>query len=273
MLAGPPGAGKSRVMGNDPSHDPSRWQRIDADEFKAALLHEALRDGSYARVLVPPEVRAAGEAGEPFYPMELASLVHEESSMLAASARREALAAGRNVVLDTVLSKPEAAQVLGRQLHAAGYTVEVVDVEVPQAVSEASIERRWREQYLEAQEASPVSEQHLGGRWVPSEYRRSVFAAPEDPDQRSLSQRSTELLAETCPAVVRYRRFEATAAHVPRELVEEKRRAEVGGELRSVPVAGQFRSASFPGRARGTSSRGEQPRRAPGPASDPGREL
>lgn len=71
-----------------------------------------------------------------------------------------------------------------------------------------------------------------------------MFAAPEDPDQRSLSQRSAESLTETCPAVVRYRRFEATAAHVPRELVEEKRRAEVGGELRSVPVAGQFRSAS-----------------------------
>ena len=80
----------------------SAWLTVDADEFKRALLITAIKDGSYERTILPPEVRAAETAGERFYPLELASLVHEESSLLATRLRDEAIRDGLNVVVDTV---------------------------------------------------------------------------------------------------------------------------------------------------------------------------
>ncbi|MEV8026594.1 DUF192 domain-containing protein [Cellulosimicrobium funkei] len=81
--------------------------------------------------LKPDAVREREAAGEPFFPLELAALVHEESSHLARLLRDEALREGTSVVIDSVLSNPGAAVALGSQLAAAGYEVEVVDVEVP----------------------------------------------------------------------------------------------------------------------------------------------
>lgn len=64
--------------------DKGAWLTIDADELKHELLREALRDGSCVRFLKPPEVAQREQIdGERFFPLVLASLVHEESAHLA----------------------------------------------------------------------------------------------------------------------------------------------------------------------------------------------
>ncbi|KFD44074.1 hypothetical protein IU11_05740 [Cellulosimicrobium sp. MM] len=143
--------------------------------------------------------------GEPFFPLELAALVHEESSHLARLLRDEARREGTDVVIDSVLSNPRAAVALGNQIAAAGYEVEVVDVEVPYELSQTRIAQRWRESY----EGAIVTGEGLGDRWVPSVYARYVF---DGPDGRARSQKSAATLAATCPAVLRYRRFWTRAA-------------------------------------------------------------
>ncbi|WP_417221130.1 zeta toxin family protein [Arthrobacter sp.] len=75
---------------------------IDADEFKAALLRQermvVMNRGSNRS-------RSRNERPrESFFPMELASLVHEESSQLAQEQRRAAISQGTNIIVDTVLS-------------------------------------------------------------------------------------------------------------------------------------------------------------------------
>lgn len=155
---------------------------VDADEFKAALLEQAIVDGSYEDFIKRPEIHEREAAGERFYPMELASLVHEESSMLASRMRREAMDSGTNLVVDTVLSSERSAVALGQQLEASGYEVQVIDVEVPYEISEGRIYGRWQKAYEAALDGDSEG---LGGRWVPSEYARSVFNGPDGPDGKS----------------------------------------------------------------------------------------
>jgi hypothetical protein len=92
---------------------------IDADEFKRSLLREAFMDGSYDEWLVPAAIREHEAEGERFHPLELASLVHEESSYLAKSLRADAIAAGDKIVIDTVLSNEADALALGQRLNLA----------------------------------------------------------------------------------------------------------------------------------------------------------
>lgn len=174
-MAGPPGAGKSR-MRQQLLDDESAWLRIDPDEFKEALLSQAIADGSYDSFIKPAAIAAAEQAGDPFYPLELSSLVHVESSYLAMRAREEAMREGLNVIIDSVQAWPEAAERLGRELTAAGYTIDVVDVEVPFEVSEARIRGRWRHDYVQALENGDAH--HLGGRWVLAR-QRPVWPAAE----------------------------------------------------------------------------------------------
>lgn len=204
ILAGPPGAGKSTVLKEVLGDRRDEYLVIDADEFKRSLLHEAQADGSYDDFLIPAEIRERREAGENFYPLELASLVHEESSYLARALRTDAIATGDNIVVDAVLSDMDDALALGRQFVRAGYDVEIIDVEVPYEVSEARIRGRWKEAY----EAALTGGDGLGGRWVPSEYARGVF---DGPDGKSLPESVARNLAEQCPAVLRYRVFRTTA--------------------------------------------------------------
>ncbi len=185
------------------------------------------------------------EQGERFYPLDFAALVHEESSALAKSIRGEAIRAGANVVIDSVLSKPEAALTLGWQLKEAGYSVEVLDVEVPVEVSTARVAERWRGSYVDA----VAGKNEYGGRWVPESYVRSVFA--ED-GSRSVSQESAHRLALECDAVRRYRRFFTPGISAERVLEADLGRAAAGNMIdRRAAEASCRAQASRPGPRRG----------------------
>jgi chloramphenicol 3-O-phosphotransferase len=222
VLAGPPGAGKSTVLAETLGDRAPDWLLVDADEFKVRLLRQALADGSYETFLKPGAVRDLERRGEAFFPLELAPLVHEESAVLARMLRDQAIAGGVNLVIDSVLWNTDAAIQLGEDLDAADYTVEVIDVEVPYQVSQDRIAARWRRAQL-------ADDGGLGGRWVPSDYARGVF----DPATgRARSQVAAERLAETCPAVVRFRRFWTPSQGVERVLEIERARVQPGAALR-----------------------------------------
>ena len=232
VLAGPPGAGKSTVLNDLLGEKRRAYLVIDADEFKRALLREALADGSYESWLVPDEVREREAAGERFFPLELASLVHEESAYLAQQLRVDAIADGDNVVVDSVLSWEPAAMDLGRSLESADYSVTVLDVEVPYELSESRIRARWESVYATALEGGDS----LGGRWVPSEYARGVFDGPGGKSKPELVARK---LAEDCPAVRQYRLMRTTLVdgQPHQELEVYRRRAAPGEPLKNVTAA------------------------------------
>ncbi|MGB3055470.1 MAG: zeta toxin family protein [Acidimicrobiales bacterium] len=200
VLAGPPGAGKGWIRGKLLGADGDDFLVIDADDFKGALLREALSDGSYDSWLMPDEVRELGRNGHQFYPLELAALVHEESSYLAKALRSDAIEAGDNIVIDAVLADSDKAVALGEQLAGAGYEVWVIDVEVSRDVSEERIRQRWRSAYLDA----CAGRDPLGGRWVPSEYASEVFDGPAGLSRPAHAARR---LADECTAVRLYRMY------------------------------------------------------------------
>lgn len=227
MLAGPPGAGKGLIRDQVVAEAGQRFTVVDPDEFKVLLIRAAVEDGSIERMM-PPEAAARGVE---LAPMELAALVHEESSYLAGVVREDAIARGENVVCDAVLSNEDKAVRLAGHLADAGYDVQVVDVEVPAEVSRQRIAQRWVEQ-------TQASE--LGGRWVPSEFRESVFDAQ---GANSRCDQVARAVAEQVGEVSRYRRF-FTSAEEARQVVATPRltqelRRDQGGHLRAVPVPSQ----------------------------------
>ncbi|GMA33642.1 hypothetical protein GCM10025875_37010 [Litorihabitans aurantiacus] len=143
VLAGPPGAGKSTVARTALSQGERSYLRVDADEFKELLLRQALSDGTYESFVKPQAVRDREARGEVFVPLELASLVHRESSMLAADLTRQAIQARRDIIVDTVLAAESNGRRLLEQMQAQGYEVRMIDVEVPYEVSQARIRERW----------------------------------------------------------------------------------------------------------------------------------
>ncbi|RLP07497.1 zeta toxin family protein [Propionibacterium australiense] len=195
MLAGPPGASKGTIRDQVITETGQRFTIVDPDEFKVLLVRAAVEDGSIEK-LMPPE---AAERGTPLAPMELAALVHEESSHLASQVREDAIALGENIVIDGVMANQGKALHLATQLARAGYDIQVVDVEVPAEVSRRRILQRWMEQ-------TRTSE--LGGRWVPSEFRESVFDTPDGTNSRS--DKAARTVAEQIPQVSQYRRFFTT---------------------------------------------------------------
>lgn len=209
ILAGPPGAGKGSVLDSVLGSAERTYLRLDADQIKESLLQHAVADGTYESVIKPPEIHDLEQAGEKFYPLEMASLVHEESSMIVRHLRDSAMAEGTNLIIDGVLSNPAGARRLGQQLSAAGYDITVVDVEVPYEVSEQAIRQRWEERYTQARAGE---ENALGGRWVPSSYARDIF---DGPDGRSRPEAVARDLAQTNGSVSDYqlwRRSSATEA-------------------------------------------------------------
>ncbi|PRI12501.1 zeta toxin family protein [Leucobacter massiliensis] len=249
VLAGPPGAGKGTVKDTALKKDVDLYVNVDADEFKKLLLREAIADGSLESHIKPVEVHELEAQGEPFYPLELASLVHEESSILATALRDELIDEGTNVIVDTVLSDPGKAVDLGRQLSEAGYEVSVVDVEVPFEVSEDRIVERWQKGMREFESGKIEA---LGGRWVPSAYTRPLFDTEHG---RSKSQDAAQVLAESCSRVRRYERH-YTSVEEHRAATSEGRyavpvceaamvRSKPGGKLEAEQSVSRLSAASF----------------------------
>ena len=226
MLAGPPGAGKGTIRDQVTSEIGQQFTIVDPDEFKTLLMENA-HDRGWLDDLIPDEVR---QSGFTITPMEMAALVHEESSYLAQQVRDTALAAGENVVIDSVMARESAALQNARDLERHGYAIEVVSVQVPQELSQARILQRWAKD----------SATSLGGRWVPSEYRHDVFAG--DHKAASWPDRNARTVAEQVGAVERYRRYfttmEMAAAAQPARLTHDLRRG-ADGRLR-----GQTKPAS-----------------------------
>lgn len=243
VMAGPPGAGKSTVRAQLLGAEADAWMVIDADAFKDALIDRALEDGSYDAWIKPEAVRTLEAGGERFFPLEMSALLQAESGQLAQLQRNQAVAAGRDILIDTVLWNQTHARGIGAQLQAAGYAISVVDVEVPYELSMARVMARWEATYREAM----AGRDERGGRWVPSEYARVVYGGPSGTRGPSLCEATARELAQTCPAVVSYRLFRAqlprdvdpaTALAIPARLETAMIRERDGGPLIASPTSG-----------------------------------
>lgn len=188
VLAGPPGAGKTRVLEEVLSRsrdgaqaDPANWRTLNSDDFKDDLLDHAIADGSYETFLKAPVIRDLEAAGEKFYPRELAALVHGESSFLMRQATAQALALGQNIVIDGTLSRSTRAHQMLEELARAGYEVSVVDVEAPREVTQERVAARWRHDYLAVESGTATGPTAtLGGRWVPTSFSGALYGAGRD---------------------------------------------------------------------------------------------
>lgn len=236
VLAGPPGAGKSSVLGQviaAAGGSADQWRVIDADHFKDVLLREAIADGSYEGWLVPDDVWVLHDGGERFSPRELASLVHDESSQLSKGARADAIRSGDRIVLDTVLSNPDTAVRMGRMLERAGYEVTVVEVEVSLDVSRDRTRDRWLRGYVEAERGAAGFE--LGGRWVPSAYPESLF--PNGAEHSTCLDAATRLATEN-GHVTRFERYQVVDPSKPSpEKIDVQVRLSAGSALLDERVA------------------------------------
>ena len=141
------GAGKSTVLGKHAGIDLSRFLTINPDDVKEEMGR---------RGLIPD---VAGLS-----PMEASDLVHEESSHIAKRIARRALADGKNVIWDITMSRLDSTKERIDDLHAAGYSVTGVFVDIPVETSVSRAEFRHRTGHEEYR--SGIG---LGGRYVPPE--------------------------------------------------------------------------------------------------------
>ncbi|UYY81956.1 zeta toxin family protein [Arthrobacter sp. YA7-1] len=257
VLAGPPGAGKSTaqdalIAQTRTAQDaliaqtrtaPEHWLSINPDDFKDELLVKALADGSYDSYLVPDEVRELEAAGEKFYPRELAALFHNESSILAKKAIRDALDRGDNIIIDGTLSGEKNARAQLDALQAAGYDVKVADVETTRAVSEARTLGRWERGYLEAENGIATGrDAELGGRWVPQSFPASLFTTADA--QESICAANAAAVATDYGCVSEYVVYRVADNDAGPTLQTAKGRAKPDGPLVDSETLAAVRAAS-----------------------------
>ena len=258
VLAGPPGAGKSSAQSTliaATGRPAEHFRVVNADDFKDDLLDQAMKDGSYERHLMPPEVTRAQAAGERFYPRELASLVHEESSMLAKTAITTSIRRGDNLVVDGTLASKTSADRLFRQLDRRRYTVVVASVETSRHETERRIAGRWRGGYTRAEAGIPKTPREgvMGGRWVPGGLTDSMY---RDGPRQSVCRDVATWAKGRFRSIVKLERYRVNPATGQPQLE--------GRPAMAVPAGKQGRSPDRTAAARATGRRPRPARVAPG---------
>lgn len=85
--------------------------------------------------------------------------------------------------------KPWAEELVGR-LTAAGYNIQIVDVEAPQDVAAERIVSRWRQGFLTASAHPNNRGAQMGGRWVPRAAVDGLFTDLREHDGKPLHGKS-----------------------------------------------------------------------------------
>ena len=225
VLAGPPGSGKSTslhtLFNQGDTHITGGLSRndfvvIDADAIKTALINHARADGSLDSFIKPAVVRRLeAQAGEVFSDLDLASLVHAESSLIAAEVRVAAIRGGYNVIIDQVSAKKRPVKELFEFLEAQGYSSRVVEIDASRSFSRESTFAR----YVHAWEKGGTA------RRVPTEVVDSIYTPEGASKPRQVIQ---SVLDETPCKVSSYRRFHAAVLREAPVLVAQGERTPDG---------------------------------------------
>lgn len=144
------GSGKSSALHDSPDINSNEYYRIDPDEFKEELAK---------RGMIP---KVPGTT-----PMEVSTIVHEESSYLSkrleASLRNE----GRNIIIDSTLASAKTSNAKVDNLRNDGYSVDGLFVDVTTETSKQRSNNRYvsglQEYCLKGEEGN----ESLGGRYLP----------------------------------------------------------------------------------------------------------
>lgn len=225
VLAGPPGSGKSTslhtLFNQGDTHITGGLSRndfvvIDADAIKTALIKQARADGSLDSFIKPAVVRQLeAQAGEVFSDLDLASLVHTESSLIARKVRSFAVRSGYNVIIDQVSAKKRPVTELFESLEAQGYSARVVEIDASRSFSLESTFAR----YVHAWEKGGTA------RRVPTEVVDSIYTPEGASKPREVIQ---SVLDETPCKVSSYRRFHAAVLREAPVLVAQGERTPDG---------------------------------------------
>jgi predicted ABC-type ATPase len=164
------GAGKSTVLGSHAGIDRSRYLTINPDDIKEEMGRRGLI----------PHV-------EGLSPMEASELVHEESSFIAKRLALRATADQKNVIWDITMSRQDSTEDRIDNLHAAGYSVTGIFVDIPVETSVRRAEFRHRSGHEEYRAGIG-----LGGRYVPPE----VIRAQADDDWGSKNRKTFEAVRQ-----------------------------------------------------------------------------
>lgn len=195
VMAGPPGAGKSSARRERiPEAEEKHWRFIDPDDFKTRLLRKLRESGEYDDI-VPPAVQSRIDAGDRFAPGELAALVHEESSDLAAEAATISLERGERVVIDGVHGSKVKLLKRFQQLSDQGYTsIEIIAVDGPREVTRARVINRWEKGYVAFQNGT--DDAAYQARYVPEHITDSLYV---DDDRFSACARAVAMATKGAP--------------------------------------------------------------------------
>lgn len=171
ITAGVPGAGKSTAVDGVLGAEAPSFRHLDPDRIKDDLLDDALASGLFDDLLsidLPD--------GRPVAPRELATLVHEESTMVCDQVRRACLVRGERIIIDGTLTWPPQGPRLAAELRDAGYReLRIIAVEVPEAVAQHRAAERWWS-------VRSANSDRLGGRFTPP----AIISSAYQPDGQSL---------------------------------------------------------------------------------------